>query len=70
MASVIDNLSLKKALRKKIFNKWINITAHAFLRHGYKLKKKNTHSTELKLPQSLSQKGEPATRKTLSFRKM
>ena len=42
MASVIDNLSLKKALRKKIFNKWINITAHAFLRHGYKLKKKHT----------------------------
>ena len=36
---------------------------------GYKLKK-NTHSTELKLSQSPSQKGEPATRKTLSFRKM
>ena len=69
MARVIDNLSLKKALRKKIFNKWINIRTHAFVKTWVQIKKK-THSTELKLSQSLSQKGEPATRKTLSFRKM
>ena len=43
MARVIDNLSLKKALRKKIFNKWINIRTHAFVKTWVQIKKK-THT--------------------------
>ena len=42
MARVIDNLSLKKALRKKIFNKWINIRTNAFVKTWVQIKKKNT----------------------------
>ena len=32
LTRVIDNSSLKKALRNKIFNKWIHIRAHAFVK--------------------------------------
>ena len=43
MARVIDDLSLKKALRKKIFNKWINIRTNAFVKTWVQIKKK-THT--------------------------
>ena len=68
LTRVIDNSSLKKALRSKIFNKWINIRAHAFVKAWVQMVKRK-HSKGSKPSQSLSEKGEPALRKTLSFRK-
>ena len=42
LTRVIDNSSLKGQLRSKIFNKWINIRAHAFVRAWVQMAKKNT----------------------------
>ena len=68
LTRVIDNSSLKEALRSKTFNKWINMRLHAFVKAWMQMVKRK-HSQGPELSQSLSEKGELALRRTLSFRK-
>lgn len=61
----ISNLHLKQKMLKQIFRKWINVRTYHFVRTWIQISKRKQDKKKT----ILSEKGEPALRKTLSTKK-
>ena len=63
----ISNKQLTEKLKQKIFNKWINVRAYAFVKAWIQIfKRKLTYKSQKKL---ISEKGEPSMRKSLAVKR-
>ena len=70
LTNKISNKPLATKLLHKIFNKWVNIRVHAFVNVWIQsMKRKASWEHDKKKKKNISEKGEPALRKTLASRK-